>query len=176
MKPINSECRMRISLDLSRLHVSNLQIGKSQAEGNGKTLVPPVFARSQSPPPPTVWDRFAPAVRARRPPCHVPGAMRSGRERRLRPWGCAFQTSLASATSWAVASIAALRPEPTEGGGQGRGNSAQPSEPSVPGPGRSRCTVSLYKDTRVPVASFQRWLTGQLELSQAAIDEHKLKS
>jgi len=99
--------------------------------------VPPVFARSQSPPPPTVWDRFAPAVRARRPPCHVPGAMRSGRERRLRPWGCDFQTSLASATSWAVASIAALRPEPTEGGGQGRGNSAQPSEPSVPGPGRS---------------------------------------
>ena len=99
--------------------------------------MPPVFPRSQSPPPPTVWDRFAPAVRARRPPCHVPGAMRSGRERRLRPWGCAFQTSLASATSWAVASIAALRPEPTEGGGQGRGNSAQPSEPSVPGPGRS---------------------------------------
>jgi len=27
-----------------------------------------------------------------------------------------------------------------------------------------------------PGASFQRWLTGQLELSQAAIDEHKLKS
>jgi hypothetical protein len=42
--------------------------------------------------------------------------------------------------------------------------------------GGLRCTVSLYKDTRVPVASFQRWLTGQLELSQAAIDEHKLKS
>ena len=99
--------------------------------------MPPVFPRSQSPPPPTVWDRFAPAVRARRPPCHVPGAMRSGRERRLRPWGCAFQTSLASATSWAVASIAALRPEPTEGGGQGRGNFAQPSESSVPGTGRS---------------------------------------
>ena len=99
--------------------------------------MPPVFPRSQSPPPPTVWDRFAPAVRARRPPCHVPGAMRSGRERRLRPWGCDFQTSLASATSWAVASIAALRPEPTEGGGQGRGNFAQPSESSVPGTGRS---------------------------------------
>ena len=99
--------------------------------------MPPVFPRSQSPPPPTVWDRFAPAVRARRPPCHVPGAMRSGRERRLRPWGCAFQTSLASATSWAVASTAALRPEPTEGGGQGRGNFAQPSESSVPGTGRS---------------------------------------
>ena len=25
--------------------------------------------------------------------------------------------------------------------------------------GGLRCTVSLYKDTRVPVASFQRWLT-----------------
>jgi len=24
--------------------------------------------------------------------------------------------------------------------------------------GGLRCTVSLYKDTRVPVASFQRWL------------------
>ena len=92
----------------------------------GKTPVPPVFPRSQSPPPPTVWDRFAPAVRARRPPCHVPGAMRSGRERRLRPWGCAFQTSLASATSWAVASIAALRPYRQKGVDRGGETSRSP--------------------------------------------------
>ena len=37
--------------------------------------------------------------------------------------------------------------------------------------GGLRCTVSLYKDTRVPVASFQRWPAVQM-----AIDEHKLKS
>jgi len=44
--------------------------------------------------------------------------------------------------------------------------------------GGLRCTVSLYKDTRVPVASFRRWLTvlRQLQLPQTAIDEHKLKS
>ena len=37
--------------------------------------------------------------------------------------------------------------------------------------GGLRCTVSLYKDTRVPDASCRRWPTGQ-----AAIDEHELKS
>ena len=46
--------------------------------------------------------------------------------------------------------------------------------------GGLRCTVSLYKDTRVPDASCRRWPTCfevlRLQLSQAAIDEHKLKS
>lgn len=44
--------------------------------------------------------------------------------------------------------------------------------------GGLRCTVSLYKDTRVPDASCRRWLTvlRQLQLPQTAIDEHKLKS